>query len=302
MDLLLDALSDSLVDTAKLVPFLFVTYLAMEALEHGTTGLSERVVRDAGKAGPAVGALLGAIPQCGFSAMAATLYSARVVTAGTLVAVVLSTSDEMLPVFLAEQASLATVGSIMLSKVVIGLAVGLALDAALCRLHRSGDGRAHIGELCERDHCDCECDAHGDAAHGASGTALVIARSALVHTVKVGLFILALSFVMALVISLVGEDAFAAFVGSHPTRAVFLSALVGLIPNCGASVIITELYLGGSLGAGAMLAGLLVSGGVGMLVLYRTNADLRQNVAITAFVYACGAAAGLVVNGLGVAF
>ena len=303
MDMVLESLTDALVDTVKLLPFLFVTYLAMEALEHGAAGFSERVVRDAGKSGPVLGALLGAVPQCGFSTMAATLYSARVVTAGTLVAVMLSTSDEMLPVFLANQAPVSTLALIMITKVIIGMAIGLLLDFALRALHQTGDGHVHIEELCERAKCHCEEDDDDgeDGRHHAHGRWAIV-RSALVHTVQVSLFILGVSFVMGLAISLVGEDALAAFVGTHPLRAILLSALVGLIPNCGASVVISELYLTGGLPTGAMLAGLLSSAGVGLLVLYRTNVDLRQNLAITAFIYMAGVVCGLVANGLGVVF
>lgn len=322
MDLILGVLGDSLVDTAKLIPFLFVTYLAMEALEHGAQGFSERVVRDAGHAGPILGALLGALPQCGFSAMASTLFSARVVTVGTLVAVILSTSDEMLPIFLASQVPAARLLSIIGSKVLIGMAVGLAADAVMRLLHRTGDGHAHIAELCERAHCHCEdeedgtgeghdgdvagsveCASCGHSHHHAHAHGRwAIVRSALVHTAQVSLFIFTVSIVMGLAIELVGEAEFAAFVGTHPVRAVFLAALVGLIPNCGASVVISELYLTGGLPAGAMMAGLLVSGGVGLLVLYRTNSDVRQNVAITVFLYGVSVACGLVVAMLGIGF
>jgi hypothetical protein len=159
VDFFLDVLIDSFWDTLELVPFLFLTYLAMEALEHGAAGKTEKVVREAGKAGPAVGALLGALPQCGLSAMAATLYAGRVVTAGTLVAVILATSDEMLPVFLAHQEAPARMLAIVLIKIVCGMVLGFAVDTVLRLLHRAGDGHAHIHELCEREHCECdECE------------------------------------------------------------------------------------------------------------------------------------------------
>lgn len=356
MDLswLADVLWDSVGDTLELIPFLFITYLAMEALEHSAGGASERLVRQAGKAGPLVGGLLGALPQCGFSAMAATLYAGRIVTAGTLVAVILSTSDELIPVFLANQAPLSVLLAILAVKVLIGVAVGFAVDVALRALHRTGDGHPHIRELCERAHCHCgEVDeddldgsdqddsgglslaeaangagdqavvgssthggvgsdghAHGSHghAHGGHGHAhgghshhahsrgerwLHIARSALVHTAQVTFFIFVITFVFGLGIQLVGEDAIGAVLAQNPVLAVFLSALIGLIPNCGASVAITELFLDGTLAAGPMLAGLLVSGGMGLLVLYRTNNDQRQNVIITLFIYAVGVVFGL---------
>ena len=292
-------LEHSVGDTLRLVPLLLVTYLAMEALEHASADRVQAVVERSGKAGPAVGALLAAIPQCGFSAMAATLYAGRVVTVGTLVAVILSTSDEMIPVFLAHGEPAGRMLAIMAAKVVVGVAVGLAVDVALRLLRRAGDGHAHIHELCERAHCHCDDDGAGhDHGHGR----WAIVRSAAVHTVQVGAWILVITFAFGLVIELVGVDALATAVANHPVRATFLSALVGLIPNCGASVAITELYLEDALATGPMLAGLLASGGVGLLVLWRTNADLRQNAVITLFVYAVAVVVGLVSGSLGILF
>ena len=317
MSLLFDVLLDSIIDTLKLVPFLFVTYLVMEALEHGAQARTEAVVSGSGKAGPIVGSVLGAIPQCGFSAMAATLYAGRVVTAGTLVAVILSTSDEMLPVFLAHQVATRSMLSIILLKVAVGVVAGFALDAVLYFLRRDGEGKARISELCERAGCHCEDDSDGhqdDDGHdhdhdhdhehhhhhkpGIAG----IARSAVVHTVQVAGFIFLITFVFGLVIEAVGQQAIGAFMAAHPMLSTFAAGVIGLIPNCGASVAITELYLSGVLSSGAMVAGLLVSGGVGILVLFRTNESLRENVQITAFVYLVGVLCGLAVSYLGVSF
>lgn len=300
-------LEHSLVDTARLLPFLFVTYLAMEALEHGMAGRLERVVSRAGAAGPVVGAVAGAVPQCGFSAMAATLFSGRVVGAGTLVAVLLSTSDEMLPVFVAHGAPLPTMAAIVGAKVAVGVVAGLALDAALRALGRAGDGRTHIHELCEQAGCHCEEDeghdhGHGAHGHGRRGVAWGIARAALVHTLQVAAFILLVTLVMGLVVEGIGTDAIAAVAHGHPLRAVLVSGLVGLVPNCAASVVVSELYLAGSIGAGAMLAGLLASGGVGLAVLFRTNRDARESLAVTLVVYAVAVVAGLVATTLGVTF
>lgn len=327
MPQLLDTLADATLDTLELVPFLFLTYLAMEALEHAGSGRAERLIARADKSGPIVGALLGALPQCGFSAMAGTLYAGRVISAGTLVAVILSTSDEMVPVFLAHQQPPARLLALMAAKVVVGLVVGLVVDVALRALHRAGDGHAHVRELCERAHCGCDEAGEADqatepataaavapqeaasagaptpaVAHSHAHAAWHIARSALVHTGEVTFFIFLITLAFGLAMNAVGEDALAAFLGTHPLRATLLAALVGLIPNCGASVAITELYLDGSLAAGPMFAGLLVSGGMGLLVLFRTNADQRQNVLIALFVYAVGVACGLVVSGTGIVF
>ena len=299
MDFLLHTLEHSVLDTLELVPLLFVTYLAMEAIEHSASAHVRAAVERSGKAGPVVGALLGALPQCGFSAMAATLYAGRVVTVGTLVAVVLSTSDEMVPVFLAHQEPLGRLAAIMGVKVVVGVVVGLVVDAVLRARHRDGDGHVHIHELCEREHCHCD-DGDHDHGHGHGHGRWAILRSALVHTVQVTFFIFVVTFVFGLLIELVGQDALGALLANHPVRATFLAALVGLIPNCGASVAITELYLDGVLSAGPMLAGLLASGGVGLLVLWRTNADVRQNAAITAFVYVVAVVIGLVAGASGI--
>lgn len=298
MDFLLHTLEHSVLDTLGLVPLLFVTYLAMEAIEHSASAHVRAAVERSGKAGPVVGALLGALPQCGFSAMAATLYAGRVVTVGTLVAVVLSTSDEMVPVFLAHQEPLGRLAAIMGAKVVVGVAVGLVVDAALRARHRDGDGHDHIHELCEREHCHCDDGDGHDHGHGDGRWAIV--RSALVHTVQVTLFILAVTFVFGLVIDYVGQDALGELLADHPVRATFVAALVGLIPNCGASVAVTELFLDGVLATGPMLAGLLASGGVGLLVLWRTNADARQNALITVFVYLVAVLAGLLASASGI--
>lgn len=335
MHLIAHVLVHSLLDTLSLVPFLLVTYLAMEAIEHSASAHVRRAVERSGKAGPVVGALLGALPQCGFSAMAATLYAGGMVTAGTLVAVILSTSDEMVPVFLAHQAPAGQMAAILAVKVVVGLVAGLAIDVALrSRRHgRDDDGRS-IHELCERAHCHCD-DALGDVpsadapvaaactpagekdhahdhahehdhdghdghghAHGHGRWAIV--RSALVHTVQVSGYILVVTFAFGLVMELVGRDALAGLLADHPVRATFLSALVGLVPNCGASVAITELYLDGVLACGPMLAGLLASGGVGLFVLWKTNVSVRRSVAVTAVVYVVAVAVGLAAGALGV--
>ena len=325
MDFLADVLTESVIDTLKLIPFLFLTYLAMEALEHSASHHVRAAVEKSGKAGPVVGSILGALPQCGFSAMAATLYAGRVVTAGTLVAVILSTSDEMIPVFVAHQESPIRLFGILALKVIVGIIAGLLVDVALGMLHRTGDGHAHIHELCERAHCHCEdaddengsaesetrvetAGEHDDVARRAHEHAhdhhglWPIVRSALVHTVQVTVFIFLVTFFFGLLIEGVGEDAIGELLADHPVRATFIAALVGLIPNCGASVALTELFLDGTLAAGPMIAGLLVSGGVGLLVLWRTNAELRQNAAVTGVVYAVGVAIGLLVGAAGLMF
>ncbi len=318
-------LGHSLSDTLYLVPFLFVTYLAMEWLEHKTGAKTQEAIRHAGAAGPVVGALLGVVPQCGFSAMSATLYAGRVITLGTLFAVFLSTSDEMLPIFLAEQVPLPTILSIMGAKVIIGMVMGFIVDAVL-RLARRDRQSLRIHELCEQDQCGCShdcgtCEENPELAyehtddccascthehhahdHSHDSTWKGIVLSALKHTVQVMVFIFVITFALDWVLEVVGEDALGDIMAANPAFSVFASALVGLIPNCAASVVIADLYIEGVLGAGAMLAGLLVSAGVGLLVLVRANRHWKQNVAIIAALYATGVLWGLAANALGVVF
>ena len=307
-------LEHSIEDTLYLIPFLFVTYLAMEWLEHKAGDKAEEAVRRAGAAGPVVGALVGIVPQCGFSAAAATLWAGRVITLGTLFAVFLSTSDEMLPIFLAEQVAPMTILKIMGVQLMIGMVMGFVVDAAV-RLARRDREKLRIHELCERDHCHCndDCEAceqqpelaydfEHDEEHEHHHEGGSILRSALKHTVQVTVFVFIITLVLDGALELVGEDALAAFLGSNPVLSVLGSALVGLIPNCAASVVIAQLYVEGALGAGAMMAGLLVSAGVGLLVLFRTNRGLRQNLIVLAGLWATGAFWGLIISAFGIVF
>ena len=291
-------LEHSVADTLYLIPFLFVTYLVMEWLEHKTGGKAQAAVQRAGAAGPIVGAVVGVVPQCGFSAVAATLWAGRVITLGTLFAVFLSTSDEMLPIFLAEavpgntiaeQVPLIVILKILGAKIVVGMVMGFVVDAGM-RLARRIDAPLHIHDLCERDHCHC---------HDGEGGIL---KSALKHTLQVTVFIFVITIVLNGVLEVVGEDALGEFLSANPVLSVFGSALVGLVPNCAASVVIAQLYVSGVLGSGAMLAGLLVSAGVGLLVLVRTNRHWKQNVAIIVGLYAMGVFWGLIANALGIVF
>lgn len=321
-------LEHSLSDTLYLIPFLFVTYLVMEWLEHRTGNKTQEAIKHAGAAGPIVGALLGVVPQCGFSAVSATLYAGRVITLGTLFAVFLSTSDEMLPIFLAEQVPMETILSIMGAKVIVGMIMGFVVDAVV-RLARRDKQDLRIHELCAQDNCGCigeGCEAcaenpelvyehHDDCGDGCDHEHHVhdhdhdhdhgwkgIFLSALKHTVQVMVFIFIITVVLDAVIEVVGEDVLGDFLAANPMFSVLASALVGLIPNCAASIVIADLYIEGVLGAGAMFAGLLVSAGVGLLVLVRANRHWRQNVAIIVALYCIGVFWGFMVNLFGVTF
>ena len=365
MDLLIDILLDAGKDTLSLAPFLLVTYLALETLEHVAGDRVNGAIKRAGAAGPVAGSLLGIVPQCGFSAMAATLYAGRVVTLGTLVAVFLSTSDEMLPLLLAEQVPVQTMAMLLASKALIALVTGFIVDAAIRGLRRNARAHAairrtmlgtaanpahvncahddhtggdiidevaeagvsadHIHELCERDHCGCDDDEdeherdhghshdHGHAGehehhhghghdHGHShegAPVLSIIRSAISHTVQVSVFIFLVTLILVAVLETFGESAIEQFLRGNETLAVLGSALVGLIPNCSASVVITQLYLEGTLQLAPMFAGTLISAGVGYLVLFRTNRSARENAVFLVMMYIIGAGWGLILSAFG---
>ena len=274
-EILWDALLDALIDGAKLLPFLFLTYFAMEWLEHKAGKKVNAWVGKSGKFGPLVGGVLGVVPQCGFSAAASNFYAGRVITLGTLLAIYLSTSDEMLPILISHQAAPALILKILLAKMVIGVAAGFLVD--LCYRKKQLE-QGHIHELCEHEHCECEKG---------------ILKSALVHTIKIGLFILVIGFGLNLLLEFGGEEVLASLLKERTILGPLLSGLVGLIPNCGSSVVITELYLEGALGVGAMLAGLLVNAGVGLLVLFKVNHDMKENMMVLSLLYLIGAVVGI---------
>lgn len=288
-DIAVDVLVDATKDTLYLIPFLFVTYLVMEWLEHKTGDKAEAAIQRAGAAGPFIGAIVGVVPQCGFSAAAATLWAGRVITLGTLFAVFLSTSDEMLPIFIAEQVPLDVILKILGAKIIIGMVMGFVVDAAL-RVARRIDSPLHIHDLCEHDHCHC---------HDGEGGIL---KSAVKHTLQVTVFVFVITLVLNAVLAVVGEEALGEFLTANPALSVLGSALVGLVPNCAASVVIAQLYVDGILGSGAMLAGLLVSAGVGLLVLFRANRHPGQNVLVVVLLYATGVTWGFIANALGIVF
>ncbi len=295
-DLIMDSLLDAGMDTIKLVPFLFVTYLIMEALERHTEEKSQELIRkeNVGHFGPVFGAVVGIVPQCGFSAAAASLYAGGLISLGTLLAVFLSTSDEMLPLLISAQVPVLRMVKILAVKALLALLTGLVIDVLLRDFHHRHHQHTqekHIHDLCEQEHCGCEEE---------EGSVL---KSALVHTLHITVFVFLITLVLTLVVEGFGEDVVRDLLTGHPAAGVFLSSLVGLIPNCASSVMLTQLYLDGLIEAGQMLGGLLVSSGVGLLVLFRTNSHhLKENVKITGILYAAGVFWGLVLTFLGVAF
>lgn len=280
----MDVLVDAGKDTLKIVPFLFLTYLLMEIIEHKTGEKAKNVIKKSGKFGPFFGAVLGVVPQCGFSAAASSLYAGRIITVGTLMAVYLSTSDEMLPIFLSEQVPASVIFKVLGLKAAIGMIAGFLLDFCVRLVHKgkSHDEDIEIGHLCEHDHC--HCDEEG------------VLKSSVHHTLKITVFLFLVSLVLGLVISFVGEDTLSGFITNKPIIGEFIAGLIGLIPNCVASVVITQLYLEGALGFGGMMSGLLVGAGIGVLVLFRSNEDLKKNLKIVGILYGFGVVFGILIE------
>lgn len=291
---LYDCAVDAALDGIKILPFLFFAYLVMEYVEHRMGERSKDVIRRSGGFGPLLGALCGAFPQCGFSAAASNLYAGRIITTGTLLAIYLSTSDEMLPILISKQVPLPDIMKILGLKVLMGMAAGFVIDWLFGRRQKirayaerpHDNERFHIDQICENENCKCE-----------EG----ILKSACRHTLHIFLFILLITFVFNLCIDFIGSRNIEHFILNKPVIGVILAAVIGLIPNCAASVIITELYLKGMMSFGAMMAGLLVGAGVGLIVLCRVNEDVKDNLRIIGLLYLCGVLGGVLLELLGIA-
>lgn len=307
MEFVLDVVIDALKDTAELIPFLFVTYVVISLLDLFASDKTTAAIQRAGHAGPLIGGVLGVVPQCGFSAMGASLYADRIVSLGTFVAVILSTSDEMLPLLLAEHVEVGLLARILVTKAVLGVILGFAIDlvlrAVLGRTSLAGVDESDAGEEQDEDaefdpsaySCDCGC---GEPLTRGQTAWWVVVNSAY-RTFQVVAFIFVVSVLLNALIALVGEDTLASFLSGNAVVATLVSGLVGLVPNCAASVVLTQLYIDGVLGFAPMIAGTLVAGGAGYLVLFRMNGNMRENAAIVGIVYALGVCAGLVMLGLG---
>lgn len=273
-----EVIIETLVDGIKLLPFLLVTFLLIEWLEHKVN--SKKIINKSGKLGPLFGGLLGAFPQCGFSVSATNLYTTRIVTMGTLVAVYLSTSDEMLPIMLSEGIDFSTILKILLTKVVIGVLIGFIIDLIFRKKQK-----IEIKDLCEEEHCHCEKG---------------IFKSALHHTLSVFGFIIIISFILNILLTYLGEDTLQNLFLKDSIFSPFISSLVGLIPNCASSVAITELYLNGAITFGSAMAGLLTGSGVGLLVLFKYNKNLKENILILGIIYGVGVISGILIDLIGI--
>lgn len=281
LHLLVHALEHGLLDSIKLLPFLFLTYLLMEFLEDRMNEKAKNSLMKAEKSGPVWGAVLGMLPQCGFSAAASNLYVGRIITMGTLISIYLSTSDEMLPIMISEAVPVVEIAKILAIKVVIGMVAGMGIDFVMQNLMHKELDEPDIHHFCEHEHCEC--------GHG-------ILKPAIRHTVQIWLFIFIITIVLNVVIELVGLENLSNSFLSVPVIGEMLIGLIGLIPNCASSVLITQLYLSEVISFGTMMTGLLVGAGVGILILLRVAEDKKDALRIIGLLYVIGVVSGVVLN------
>ena len=274
-----EVLLDTLLDAIKIIPFLFVTFLLMEYIEHGFTKKGKEKIKKAGNLGPFFGGLLGAVPQCGFSVMATNLYATRIVTLGTLISIYLSTSDEMLPILISQKCSFSIIIKILLIKVLIGMLAGFIIDFIIRKKTKSSN--YEIKKFCDEEHCDCE--------HG-------IIKSSIKHTFNILIFIIVITLLLNLGFYYFGNDNIEKLFLKDSFFSPFISSLIGLIPNCGASVILTELYLNNVISFASVIAGLLTGSGVALLVLFKINKNVKENVKILLTLYFIGALSGVMIE------
>ena len=282
---MIEVLTDTIIDGVKLLPFLFITYLIMEYIEHKTSEKAKETIKKSGRFGPLIGSILGIIPQCGFSVSATNLYATRVITLGTLISVYLSTSDEMLPILISESAPIDVILKILGIKLIIGMIAGFIIDLVIRRKNKDKEEKTTIIDLCEKEHCHCE-----------EG----IVKSALKHTINIFIFIIIITFIINTLIYIIGEETLASFINNRTILGPVVAGLIGLIPNCASSVILTKMYLEQVISASTMIAGLLVGAGVGLAVLFRTNKNVKENIKITVLLYSIGVISGILLDLIGI--
>ena len=283
MQEILEVLQDTAIDTIKLLPFLFITYLIMEYIEHKTSNKVKDVIKKSGKFGPLLGAIVGIFPQCGFSVSATNLYAGRVITLGTLISVYLATSDEMLPILLTEAVPAGTIFTILGIKLVLGIVAGFIIDFVIrmFRKEKVEEQEEKIEEICEHEHCHCE-----------EG----IVTSAIKHTLNITIFIFFITLVLNGIIAYIGEDTIAHFISQNVILGPIVAGLIGLIPNCASSVILTELFISNVISMPVLISGVAVNAGVGLLVLFKTNKNAKENLKIVGLLYIIGVLAGIILE------
>lgn len=273
-----DCIIDSVLDSIKILPYLLITFLILEYLEHKLTKNNEKILSKSNKFGPLFGGLLGCVPQCGFGVIASNLFSSRVITTGTLIAIFLSTSDEMLPIMISEKVNILLILKIIGFKMIVGIIIGFIIDL----IYRKTTKSITIDKMCKEENCDCEHEG--------------ILLSSIKHALKIGLFILIANLLINIIIFYIGEENLSNLLLKENILSYFISSLVGLIPNCASSVIITKLYLSNFITVGTMLSGLLTGSGIGILLLFKTNKNLKENITILSIVYIVGVIVGFLVD------
>lgn len=285
---MIDVILDTLLDSAKMLPFLFLSYLIIEFIEHKSSKKIENMLKKSGKFGPVVGGLLGIFPQCGFSVTAATLYASRIITLGTLITVFLTTSDDAIPVLLSHPESMHLILKIIALKFIIGICCGFIIDLIFRKKHTAKENlketSKHIHDMCS----NCGCEHKG------------ILRPALKHTFSVFVFILIFAFILNSAIYFIGEEMLAKLLMNGSFLQPIISSLIGLIPNCASSVLLTELYLSGNISFASIIAGLCSGSGIGIAVLFKENKNIKENFKILALVYVIGVLVGLLIELLGI--
>lgn len=279
MQEILEILKETTIDSIKLLPFLFITYLIMEYIEHKTSNKVKEAIKKSGKFGPIIGGLLGILPQCGFSVSATNLYAARVITLGTLISVYLVTSDEMLPILITEAIPITTIFTILGIKLVIGILAGQIIDSVMRKTKK--EQQEHIEELCEHEHCHCE-----------EG----IVKSSVKHSINILIFIFVVTLIINCLITLIGEEVIAQFISQNIILGPVIAGIIGLIPNCASSVILTELFIEKVISMPILISGVAVNAGVGILVLFKTNKNLKENIKIVSLLYIIGVISGLILK------
>ena len=279
----IDVLLCSLTDTLKMLPFLFLAFLMIEYLEHKAQEKIKHIFKSAGITGPLIGTVLGCIPQCGSSLMSANLYSSGIIALGTLIAVFLATSDEAIILLAAAPNGAFEVLRLLITKIVIALVFGYIIYAVEKKCSHKHEHHHHSHDLCEHDRCGCE----------ESGSVL---KPALIHTVKVFFFLFLFTFIIDFSSSLLGMDKISSVLLSNSAFQPLLSALIGFIPNCASSVLLTQLYISGTLSFGSLIAGLCTNAGAGMLILFRNKKKIKDNIKILGIIYICSVIPGIILH------
>ena len=274
-----DIILDTLLDSVKLLPFLFVAFLIMEYIEHKFSNKGKEKISKAGKYGPILGSILGAFPQCGFSVMVTNLYATRIISVGTLISIYLSTSDEMLPILISEKASISVIVKFLVIKILIGMLSGILIDFVLRKKENKKMNK--IKDFCDEHKCNC--------SHG-------IIKSAIKHTINIMLFLLIITFILNLGFHYLGYDKISKLFLKGNLFSSFVSSFIGLIPNCASSVILTKLYLENVISFSSCLSGLLTSSGVALLLLFIVNESKKENFKILLTVYLIGALSGSIIE------